>query len=314
MMGTKFRLFKRFSFIILTLLIAFNYHPAEAQLLEKLKQRAKEKGIETNKDVKYDSTAYDPNLDTEDEEPEELVLSSPKDFFTKDVTMALYNDKGQLVQTSFFDADVIAMRTEMVANPKDIYHDSKGKFYAFNDDSGQYETMALLPASSMGFMTAGMTSQVYKLPPTPYFQAFEALSKLDIALNFLILEMAFVYEPKHFEGNDLYQPSQVNCGGNSCTRFSYNDAEFAGSYILFDLKGQLRELYINSTNPQFTEEGENPSGKFVFSYKPCTVELPDAIEQSMIPGPLGKIIDLDKGLEPWKHNKKDKKKQKQKDN
>lgn len=281
--------------------------------MEKLKKRAKEKGIETNAEVTYDSTAYDPNMTMDDDDEfEELVISSPEEFFTKDVVMALYDAKGALVQTSYFDKETIAMRTDNPINAKPIYHDRTGKFYAFDEEIGQYKTMSLLPASSMGFMTAGMTTQVYKLPPTPYFQAFEALSELDIALNFLVLEMAFVYQPKHFEKNEFYTPSQVQCGGTKCIRFSYNDAEYAGSYIQFDSRDQLRELNIISTNPQF---GDNPAGKFVFSYKPCNVILPDAVEQSLIPGPLGEILPMEKGLEPWKHNKKDKKnKKKQKDN
>jgi len=281
----------------------------QAQLLDKLKQRADERGMETSQEVKYDSTAYDPNMVTDDEdEYEDLEINSPEEFFNKDVVMALYNEKGVLVQTSYFDKEVIAMRTESETILHPIYHDRTGKFYAFDDEEGQYKNMSLLPASSMGFMTAGMTTQAYKLPPTPYYQAFEALSKLDIAMNFLILEMAFIYEPKHFEKNDLYKQSEVSCGGNICTRFDYNDAEYIGSYIQFDLRGRLRELNIISTNSQFADDSKNNSGKFVFSYKPVTVKLPDAVEQSMIPGPLGKILPIEKGLEPWKHNKKDEQK------
>jgi hypothetical protein len=67
------------------------------------------------------------------------------------------------------------------------------------------------------------------------------------------------------------------------------------------------ELYVNSTDPAF-DDGKNPTGKFVYRYDECSVRLPDAVEQSMIPGPLGKILPLEKGLEPWKYNKKDKKK------
>ncbi|MEQ3796365.1 hypothetical protein AAFP94_14340 [Flavobacteriaceae bacterium MJ-SS4] len=293
--------------IVLSLLLGLN---VQAQLMDKLKERAKEKGIETNEEVTYDKSAYDPNMDTDDEdEYEDLEINSPEEFFDKDVVMALYNEKDQLVQTAYFDKEVIAMRTETVANPLyPIFHDRTGKFYAFDDTEGQYKSMSLLPASSMGFMTAGMTTQVYKLPQTPYFQAFEALSNMDIALNFLVLEMAFVYEPKHFENNDFYIKSEVTCGSNICIRYSYNDPEYEGSYIQFDSRGRLRELYIYSTNTQFKDDDRNPSGRFIFSYKPVAVELPDAIEQSMIPGPLGKILPLEKGLEPWKHNKKDEEK------
>ena len=295
--------------IITLLVICLVCNTMQAQLLEKLKQRAKERGIETSKEVKYDSTAYDPNMATDEDEYEELVINSPEDFFTTDVIMANYNANDQLVQTSYFDKETIVMRTDNPINPKPIYHDRTGKFYAYNADENQYESMSLLPGSSMGFMTAGMTTQVYKLPQQPYFQAFEALSNLDIAMNFLILEMAFVYQPVHFENDEFYKPSQVNCGNDTCTRFSYNDFDYNGSYIQFDSKGRLNELRITSTNNQFTDDNKNPSGKFIFTYDSVTVELPEnVVEQSLVPGPLGKIIPLEKGLEPWKHNKKDKQK------
>ena len=84
-----------------------------------------------------------------------------------------------------------------------------------------------------------------------------------------------------------------------------NDPEYPGSYILFDDKERLAELYINTINPQVKEE-DHPTGKFVYTYNNVTVKLPDAVEKSLMPGPLGKLIPLEKGLEPWKHNKKDK--------
>lgn len=291
---------------ILTVLFLLVSIGIQAQLLEKLKQRAKEKGIETSKEIKYDSTAYDPNMDIDnDEEFEELEFKSAREFFNKDVIMALYND-GILVQTAYFDAETIAMRTEQVNNPKPIYHDDKGKFYAYNNDEGYYETMKLLPTSSMGFMTAGITTQVYKLPQTPYFNAYKALEDIGSGLNFLILELAFIYKTEHFKNSDSYIPQKITCNSsNDCIRFNYNFPDYPGSYIQFDDQGRLIELYINSINPRFKDE---PKGKFVFSYKQVTVELPDAVEQSLIPGPLGKIFNLEKGLEPWKHNKKDKQK------
>jgi len=293
--------------IITTLLVLFLGSTIEAQLLEELKKRAKEKGLET-KEVSIDTTDNALHRTTSYEE-EELVINSAKDFYTTDVVMALYNAQGQLVQTSYFDAETIAMRTEQVDMPKPIYHDDKGKFYAYDIDEGQYKTMKLLPSSSMGFMMAGMTTQAYKLPSDPYFEAFQALEKIESGLNFIILEMAFIYKPIHFEDDTNYTPQKVICNGsNNCIRFNYTDPEYTGSYIQFDAQGKLRELNIITTNTQFSEDGKNSSGKFVFSYMPCIVKLPDAIEQSMIPGPLGKMLNLERGLEPWKHNKKDKKK------
>jgi len=292
--------------LFITIFIFFfaGFNSGQAQLLEKLKQRAKEKGLET-REVSYDSTSYDASKDHSDEE--DFAIESASDFFTNDVVMDMYNKDGYLVQTSYFDAETIAMRTENGVNPKPIYHDRKGFFYGYNGDTARYEKVSILPASSMGFMTAGLTTQVYKLPQEPYFQAFEELSKMDIALNFMVLEMAFVYNPEHFEDDDNYRLQSVPCFPNVCKRFYYTDPEYKDSYIQFDNDGRLVEFYINSTNQQLTDN-KNPSGKFVYRYDECNVQLPDAVEQSMMPGPLGKIIDLQKGLEPWKYNKKDKQK------
>ncbi len=195
------------------------------------------------------------------------------------------------------------MRTELANGTKPVYHDDKGRFYAYNNDENQYESMVILPSSSMGFMVAGLTTQMYKLPHQPYFDALKALDKVNSGLNFLVLEMAFVYQPEHF-GDEYYSPVKVNGNGSGdCTRFVYNDPEYPGSYIQFDEQGRLDEFYINASAEKFKD---NPSGKFVFTYNECSVELPDAVEQSMIPGPLNKILNLERGLEPWKHNKKDK--------
>lgn len=292
--------------ILINVLFLFSMFQVEAQLLEELKKRAKEKGLETQ-EVSFDTIDNAKHRTTSYEE-EELTINSAKDFFTTDVVMVLYSAQGQLVQTSYFDAETIAMRTEQVVDPKPIYHDDKGKFYAYDIEEGHYKTMKLLPSSSMGFMMGGITTQVYKLPSDPYFEALQALEKIDSGLNFIILEMAFIYKPIHFEDDANYTPQKIACSGsNNCVRFNYTDPEYTGSYIQFDAQGRLNELFINSTKSEFED---NPTGKFVYTYKDCTVKLPDAVEQSLIPGPLGKILNLEKGLEPWKHNKKDKQKNK----
>ena len=282
----------------------------QAQLLDELKKRAKEKGLET-REVSLDTSDNAVNRTTSYEE--ELEINSAKDFFTSDVIMALYNDKGQLAQTSYFDAQTIAMRTEQVGNPKPIYHDDKGKFYAFNEDEGQYSSMRLLPSASMGFMMAGITTQVYKIPSEPYFEALQVLEEIGSGLNFIILEMAFIYKPIHFENDANYTPDKVSCNGaNDCIKFNYTDPEYKGSYIQFDAQGKLTEFNLSTTNSQFTKDSKNASGKFVYTYKDVNVKLPDAVEKSLLSGPgiLGEIIPLEKGLEPWKHNEKDKQKNK----
>lgn len=287
---------------ILVFLITGIY--AEAQLLDKLKQRAKEKGLET-REVSYDSSANVANRYASNED-EELVINSAKDFFNKDIVMKLYYETNEVIHTQYFDADAIAMRTEFPEKArKPIYHDSKGFTYSYNENLGNYEKMKLLSSGMMGFMTAGMIPQYYKLPSEPYLDAFGKLEEKEIALNFLILELAFIYSPSDFEDDSNYTPIKTTCNNsNNCIKFKYNDPDYPGSYILFDDQSRLTELYINTIRSDIKEE-DHPTGKFVYAYTDCSVKLPEATEQSMIPGPLGKLIPLEKGLEPWKHNKKD---------
>lgn len=288
-------------------LLFISGYTCEAQLLDKLKQRAKEKGLETQ-EISFDSAANEANRYTSSEK-EELIINSAKDFFNKDIEMKLYYETSDVIHTQYFDADAIAMRTEFPDKlKKPLFHDREGCFYAYNEKVKSYEKIKLLPSGMMGFMTAGMIPQYYKLPSQPYLEAFSALEEKEIALNFLILELAFIYNPSHFDDDSNYTPIKTACNNSdNCIKFKYNDPEYPGSYIQFDSQGRLVELYINTTNPEIKKE-DHPIGKFVYTYKDCEVKLPDAIEQSMIPGPLGKIIPLEKGLEPWKYNKQDEQK------
>ncbi|MBT8287593.1 MAG: hypothetical protein KJO00_06215 [Bacteroidia bacterium] len=292
------------SMITILVLLFTGFH-AEAQLLEKLKKRAQEKGLET-REVSYDSAENAKNRLYS--EGEELEINTARDFFTTDVEMKMYYETDEVIRTQFFDAEAIAMRTEGVAGQiKPMFHDSEGYFYAFNPDVGGYEKNKLLSSGMMGFMTAGMIPKFYKLPAEPYLDAFKALEEKEITLNFLILELAFIYKKDHFEDDEYYIAENVTCNGsNNCLRFKYNDPEYPGSYIQFDDKGRLAELYVNTINPM--PEEEHPTGRFIYTYNPVSVNLPDAVEIKS--NPFGDMIDLNKGLEPWRHNKKDNKKKK----
>ena len=278
---------------------------AEAQIFEKFKKRA----LET-REVSSDTTGNAKNKMVSDES-EVLVNQTAKDFFTTDVVMKLYYETNEVIHIQYFDADNITMRTELSdSSKKPLFHDSKGYVYVYNEKTVRYEKTKLMSSGMMGFMTAGMIPQFYKLPSNPYLEAFQKLQEKDISLNFLILELAFIYKPGDFENDPYYISSRKRFNNlDSCIVFSYDDPEYPGSYIVFDKNGRLTELYINTIRPDIKEE-DHPTGKFVYTYQNVNVKLPDAKEQSMIPGPLGELFKLEKGLEPWKHNKKDKKKNK----
>ena len=320
-METRFRLLKKITPILLAFTVVFYFQPVEAQLLEKLKERAKEKGLET-REVSYDSSANEANRNSSSE-VEELVLNTAHDFFNKDVILKMIDENGTLVQTLLFDKEVIAMRVEQGNEPNPMFMDLKGYMYAFNVSEGYYEKASILPPSLMGFMMAGMIPQFCNLPPEPYLEAFRALTDIDSGLNFMMLELAFIYKPIHFTDNENYTPENVKCNGASdCIRFNYNDPEYKESFIQFDNQERLSILNIKTTktfgngqkDSNASKTQEPSSGQYVFTYQDCSVKLPEAVELSMIPGPLGKLIPLEKGLEPWKHNKKDKQKEKQKNN
>ena len=293
-------------YIIFIPLLFIGLH-AEAQLLDKLKKRADEKGLATRE--KSIDTSENAKNRMAPGENAELVINTAKDFFTNDVVMKLYYKTNDVIHIQYFDADIVAMRTEM-PDPakKPLFHDSKGYAYAYNEKTLGYEKSKLMSSGMMGFMTAGLIPQYYKLPPGPYLEAFEKLEKNDLSLNFLILELAFIYKPDDFEVDPYYKPSRTRWNNfDSCIKFSYDDPEYPGSYIVFDKNGRLVELYINTIRPDIKEE-DHPTGKFVYTYQDVNVKLPAAKEQSMIPGPFGEMLNFEKGLEPWKHNKKDKKK------
>ena len=274
--------------LLITLLFCFN---AEAQLFNELKKRAEAKGKKTRK-VAYDNSHYEPDV-----AEEEVTLNSIKDFYNKDVVMTIFID-GKKTQTAYFDADVTALKTDLNTEPHPVFHDEKGRTYGFSEEDNTYVVMEVLPQGFMGFMVAGLLPETYKLPSEPYMQAFQALQSIGAGLNYLTLDLAFVYKLSHFEGDSYYTTSTVPCNtSKKCKRFSHNDPSYAGSYIQFDDQGRLNELYIDIHKHPQNYQG---ASKILFEYTQCTVSLPAAKEKSMLPGGLDKIL-LNKGLQPSKN-------------
>ena len=128
-----------------------------------------------------------------------------------------------VIQTEYFDADAIAMRTEFPEPAKKpLFNDSKGFFVPTTKLKEPMRNRNCCLQVGWGFMTAGMIPQAYKLPPEPYLDAYQKLEEKDINLNFLVLEMAFIYKPGDFEDDSYYIPSKTKCNNSeNCTKFSY---------------------------------------------------------------------------------------------
>jgi len=86
--------------------------------------------------------------------------------------------------------------------------------------------------------------------------------------KFPILEWAFVYKPKYFEGNDFKKESLPCKGDSTCTRYTLKTGEQSGSYVLFDSKNRLREIHTKD------------EGFIIFSYQKVTFDIPDAKDMS----------------------------------
>lgn len=85
--------------------------------------------------------------------------------------------------------------------------------------------------------------------------------------KFPILEWAFVYKPEHFEGNTDFKKEVLDCRGQgNCVKYTLLGGKDAGSYVLFDSKHRLAEIYTAN------------SGNAVYTYEDHSVELPDARE------------------------------------
>lgn len=301
---------------LLILSVAFfsTFFNSNAQILDKLLKKVESKveqklidKTETSTEKALDSLlpsdkrASEANGNADYNTAKSVNTTIKRRFFNQDVIMHTYDETNQLIHSQFFDFDEIAMRTEpKKSSDAPLFHDSEGFVYAYNKYEKVYEKTKLLSLGSMSLMGPSMAMQFYKLPAEPFLNAFEMLSENNIKFNFLILEFAFIYKPEHFEADSYYKLEKSNCKGSSnCKKFIYNDSDYPGSYVEFDDKNRLSEMYINATNPPMGVESS--SGRFVFEYKPCEVNIPKSIEKKM---PLQDLFEM--GMEPEKHNEKKK--------
>jgi hypothetical protein len=255
--------------VLICLLIGSN---VEAQLLKKLKEKVlgAESKVET-------SASNNSALEIKTEEK--------KAFFKEDVIITL-QENGTLNQTQLFDADQVALRMESHNLPKPGYMDSEGFIYGFNEKEGAYNKSSMIALGGQGMMMPTMMLEAYKLPPEPFMANLQKQQDQDMTPNPFngIVEFAFIYEPEHFRYEDFKETKQ-NSNGKTYTKFDFlNEPGFEGSYVIFDEKDRLIEIYTNKADTGQTNDGFEmdlvPLGesRMRYEYKSVDVKLPDAKE------------------------------------
>ena len=279
---------KRITLFTTFLLLSFTIQ-TQAQIFNKLKKKIKEAtGQTVNDEVKGNpNDALNKNTDAK------------KAFFNEDMVIQL-RENGNLNQTQYFDADEVAARVEQDDIERPGYIDSEGFIYTYNE--GEYTKSALVALQSQGLMAPSMMVETYKLPPEPFMAQFQKQTDLGMTANPFngIVEFAFIYKPDDFRYEDFKETKQKS-KGKTYTKFEFlNEPGYEGSYVLFDNKDRLVEIFtkIGESKDNF-EIGEMPRKKgeslMVYSYKPVDVKLPHAREvkvqgQEMMEGVMKNIV------------------------
>ncbi|UNY99575.1 hypothetical protein MQE36_04325 [Zhouia spongiae] len=305
--------------IILVVLSLMCCNTAEAQILKKLRKKA-EKAAERTILRKTDEAVSKQTEKTIDEvtgkkdqgEPIGMEGENPalnirteakKSFYSEDVVIKMHENDA-LTQTQYFDAAQVAVRMEQDNQPRSGYMDSEGFIYVFNESEQQYNKSSLVALQSQGMMIPLMMLESYKLPPEPFMANLERQTDQGMTANPFngMVEFAFVYKPEQFRYEDFKESEQM-IRGVAHTRFDFlNEPGYEGSYVLFDDKGRLVEIYTNKSSAgesqDVMETDMLPSGKslILYEYKPVEVQLPAAKEvkaqgqelMEMVMGSFGK--------------------------
>jgi len=316
-------------FILLTTMcIAFSY-TAEAQFLKKLKKKAEQaaertilrktdevvtkKTEKTIDDATTSKKNENKNKNSQDSKQDESSALEPantalnkntkakKDFYKEDVVIKLH-ENGNLNQTQFFDANQIAVRSTQDNMPKPNFIDSEGFIYGYKD--GEYTKSSIVALQSQGMMVPTMILEAYKLPPEPFMAQLQKQTDQGLTANPFngIVEFAFVYKPDDFRYEDFKEVKQT-LRGQTYTKFEFlNEPGYEGSYVLFDDKDRLVEIYTNKAKTEeqtsfdmnFTSP-EAMESLLVYNYQPVEVNLPKAREvraqgQGLMEGVMGNIV------------------------
>ena len=279
-------------YIIFAISLLFVSFSAEAQILKKLKKQIEnttEKVLLKKTDEKTEQvvgntidSVVNPNSNQKNNIPPgetakaneaKLINTEAKrSFYTNDVIVKTSDSKGKGSEY-YFDSEELAARG-LAPNGKEMYIDSEGYNYGYNDHEGRWEKTGLMRSDAMAFMMPAMSMGILKLPAGPSLDASQKLKEQGLNMNtFQIVEWAFIYKPEHFRNGD-YEETTAPCpGGGNCPKFIYKDPDYKGSWVLFDSQGRLSEIYANVNTQQ--AQGD---GSYKFEYTPVSISVPAAVE------------------------------------
>ncbi|QYA26426.1 hypothetical protein G3I01_13255 [Gramella sp. MT6] len=279
-------------YLILVISLIFVCSSAESQILKKLKKQIEnttEKVLLKKTDEKTEQVVGNtidsvvnpnstqknnilPGETTRANEAKLINTEAKRSFYTNDVVVKTSDSKGKGSEY-YFDSDELAARG-LAPNGKEIYIDSEGYQYGYNDHEGRWEKTGLMRSDAMAFMMPAMSMGILKLPAGPSLDASQKLKEQGLNMNtFQIVEWAFIYKPEHFRNGD-YEETNAPCpGGGNCPKFIYKDPDYKGSWVLFDSQERLSEIYANVNTQQ--AQGD---GSYKFEYVPVSISVPAAVE------------------------------------
>jgi uncharacterized repeat protein (TIGR01451 family) len=180
---------------------------------------------------------------------------------------AFLEDRKKRNQTYVFDAKTIAMRVEFDKKDKQkpMFFDKAGYVYTASKKDEYVKVPFEKLKNLMNFSTFASRGV---LPPIDFPDGSVTYYGMDVSpKRFPILEWAFVYKVQHFEGNPDFNKEILDCRGDSnCIKYILKTGEGAGSYVLFDSKKRLAEIFTTKT------------GNIVYTYQDNNVQLPNAQE------------------------------------
>lgn len=210
-----------------------------------------------------------------------------RDFYKDDMVIKI-SENGEVIQTQYFDANEIAVKTQLPNKPKANFIDSEGFVYVFKD--GEYTKSAIIALQSQGMMVPTMMVNTYKLPPEPVMANLQKQHDLGMTANPFngFVEFASIYKPEQFRYEDFNETKQT-INGKTYTKFEFlNEPGYEGSYVLFDEQNRLTKIVSKrseSVQSQDMQLGAMPipPGEDIleYEYTNVDVQLPAAREVRM---------------------------------